>query len=371
MSSVAVQFLVNAGPGSAAGERAERIAEQVDGDAVVTYRTTSRSADIARMARSIVENDPEVVYAVDLAAAAIGAWCVDGARRKLIVDTGDTPLAFLQLIGAPWPKTKLAAALERIGYGKADRTIVRGRYHAEQLHAAGYHDVVVVPDGVDLDLLTPHDVGDLKRRLGLDRRMTVGVQGNFTWYPRLGGGLGWELVEAISRHDLDVDAVFIGDGPGLAELRKLAFDRGVADRVHVIGRVAYEELSKYLSLCDVALLTQTDDPSSWARTTGKLPTYLAAGRYVLASRVGTAADLLDPEHLIEYRGRWDVNYPDRLAGRLQELSIDVNETREKGLSLRALAADFAYDEIANRCANEIHRLVRPSHQVDQLRTGSR
>ncbi|MCB0989880.1 MAG: glycosyltransferase [Acidimicrobiales bacterium] len=360
MTPVGVQFLVNAGPGSAAGERAERIARMVDGDAIVTYRKGTRRADAVAMAREVARNAPEVVYAMDLAVAPVAAWALDGGRRRLIVDTGDAPLAFLELIGASATRRAMARALESVGYGRSDLVIVRGRYHAEQLHAAGHHHVSVVADGVDLDLLQPKEVTDLRTQLGLDRRMTVGVQGNFTWYPKLGGGLGWDLVQAIGRHDLDIDAVFIGEGPGLAQLRLMAERLGVGDRVHMMGRVAYSQLATYLSLCDVTLLTQTDDPSSWARTTGKLPTYLATGRYVVATRVGTAVDLLEPEHLLDYRGHWDTTYPDRLARKLGELAHDRDRTIARGLALRSLAESFDYDRIARSCASEIARVCERS-----------
>jgi hypothetical protein len=50
---------------------------------------------------------------------------------------------------------------------------------------------------------------------------------------------------------------------------------------------------------DICLSTQTNDVVGWVRTTGKLPLYLAAGRYVLASRVGEAARVLPEEMLVD------------------------------------------------------------------------
>ncbi len=357
MSRVVTQFLVNGGPGSAAGERAERIAAEVDGRTKISYRAGSRRVDIGRMASALRRNNPEVVYSMDLAVTPVAAWAVSGRGGSLVVDTGDTPRAFLDLIDASWPQKRAADILERVGYGHSKRVIVRGTYHAEQLHCAGYHHVSVIPDGVDTDLFRPHAVEDLRRQLGLAHRLTVGIQGNFTWFPQLGGGLGWDLVEAIGRHDLDIDAVFIGEGPGLSHLRLLASQYGITDRVHIMGRVSYDQLPRYLSLCDVALLTQTDDPSSWARTTGKLPTYLATGRHIVASRVGSAADVLPPEHLLEYRGKWDETYPDRLAQRLRELAADRAETRRAGLELRGLSSRYEYGTIAAACAGQISAVM--------------
>ncbi len=307
------------------------------------------------MARQIRASAPQVVYSMDLAIAPTLAWLLSG-RRRFIVDTGDAPRAFLDLIGASRAQRGLASLLERVGYGSADRVIVRGEHHRTQLRAAGHDHVSVIADGVDRALIRPVDVSELRHQLGLADKVTVGIQGNFTWYDELGGGMGWELVHAIARRpDLGLHAVLIGDGPGITQLRSIADELGVSDRIHVMGRVPYGELSRYLSLCDFTLLTQTDDPSSWARTTGKLPTYLASGRHILASRVGTAADVLPEEHLIDYHGPWDLNYPDRLADRLAH-AISQRPAGWRPVpneAMQVLADQYDYDDIAARCAREV------------------
>ena len=205
--------------------------------------------------------------------------------------------------------------METYAYRSADAFVVRGTHHPQFLREQGCSkDVHVVPDGVDLDAFRLVDGDGLREQLGLTDAFTIGVQGHFTWYPRLGGGLGWELLHAIAlRPDLPLHAVLIGDGPGIDELRRLARELGISDRLHVIGRVPYRSLAAYLAICDVCLLTQTNDPASWVRTTGKLPVYLAAGRYLLATRVGTAVDVLPDEMLLDYHGSWDLSYPARAS----------------------------------------------------------
>ncbi len=358
-SRAQVLFLVNGAAGSAAGERAERIAAQLEpGSADIVYRDGGRRLAVKSMAIAIRRARPQVVYAMDLAVANIAAWALASPRTPLVVDTGDTPRQFLDLVGAGPVRRGGAAALERVGYSRSRRIVVRGTHHADQLRDRGLDHVAVIPDGVDLSFFRPHDVWELRRRLGLHRDLTVGIQGNFTWYPSLGGGLGWELIEAMGRFPhLPVRAVIIGSGPGIRQMRLLADHHGIADRVHVMGRIPYRDLPRYLSLCDVTLLTQTNDPSSWARTTGKLPGYLAAGRHILATRVGTAAQLLPEDMLLDYHGGWDTTYPDRLGARLAELSDDPSAVRHAGLQLCELAEPFDYDEIARRCAEEIRTVA--------------
>ena len=68
------------------------------------------------------------------------------------------------------------------------------------------------------------------------------------------------------------------------------------------GQVPYAELPGWLHRMDICLSTQTNDVVGWVRTTGKLPLYLAAGRFVLASRVGEAARVLPEEMLVDGEG---------------------------------------------------------------------
>src|SRR5439155_17871072 len=108
-----------------------------------------------------------------------------------------------------------------------------------------------------------------------------------------------------------VKGVVIGDGSGLPILRARCREYGIEDRVLFLGRLPYEELPRYLGLIDVCLSTQTNDLVGQVRTTGKLPLYLAAGRYVLASRVGEAARVLDADMLVDHDGQVDTGYPQR------------------------------------------------------------
>ena len=66
------------------------------------------------------------------------------------------------------------------------------------------------------------------------------------------------------------------------------------------GRRPLTELPALLAACDICLSTQTNDVPGNVRTTGKLPLYLACGRYILASNVGEAARVLPPEMLVPY-----------------------------------------------------------------------
>ena len=119
-------------------------------------------------------------------------------------------------------------------------------------------------------------------------------------------------------------------------LRRRAADLGVADRVVFTGRIPYAEVPTYLRLMDVALSTQTNNLPGRVRTTGKVPEYMAAGCFVLASRVGEAELLLPGIMLVDYEGEVDPAYPGRLAGRIRQL-----EANRELLSVKSTLASTA------------------------------
>jgi hypothetical protein len=93
------------------------------------------------------------------------------------------------------------------------------------------------------------------------------------------------------------------------------------------------------------------------RTTGKLPGYLASGRYILASAVGTPVSVLPDDMLIPYNGRWDATYPIKLAARIREIAAHPHLLAD-GAGLRSRAEQFAYTTISKQAADLIADLLR-------------
>jgi glycosyltransferase involved in cell wall biosynthesis len=155
-----------------------------------------------------------------------------------------------------------------------------------------------------------------------------------------------ELIRLL--RDRPVVGVVIGDGTGLPFLRERCQQYGITDRVRFLGRVPYEDLPRYLNAMDICLSTQSDDLAGRVRTTGKLPLYMACGRYILASRVGEAALVLSNDMLVEHVGPFDPEYPARLARRVEDLLADPSLLR-RGLANRVIAETrFDYDSLARR-----------------------
>jgi len=277
-------------------------------------------------------------------------------RARVVVDTGDVISALARTLGRGWMGQRLTELLERLSLRCADLLIVRGHGHQEWLTRCGFTRVEVIPDGVDTRVFRPISVETLRRRWNVEGKLVVGVVGSLHWSPRVGFCYGWELIEALARaREAPLVGVIVGDGSGLPRLKERARAAGIADRVHFVGRVPLEQLPAYINLMDVCLSTQTNDLVGRVRTTGKLPLYLACGRFVLASRVGEAARLLPEEMLLSYESL--DQYVEALAERLRWL-VRHPEVLALGRANVALARrHFDYDVLTRRLRSILERML--------------
>src|SRR5262249_43225904 len=140
-------------------------------------------------------------------------------------------------------------------------------------------------------------------------------------------------------------------------LRERAHAAGVEDRMVFAGRRPLSELPGLLAACDVCLSTQTNDLPGNVRTTGKLPLYLACGRYVLASRAGEAGRVLPDEMLVPYQGTLDREYPMRLAQRVRDLVAHRERLDAASIGPSPARRHFDYDTLTPRVEAVLDQVI--------------
>jgi glycosyltransferase involved in cell wall biosynthesis len=349
-----VVFVVNGPHDSAMGYRARAFASRLADafDTRIAYRLPNRVLAIVAFRSFLRDARPDVTYVLDMSFSGVVAAALYRAekrnRNRIVIDTGDAIHALAESIGRSRAGVLLTAALQGFSIRLADQLVVRGTRHREWL-AAHRVEAVLIPDGVEVDRFCRRDARDLRGRLGLDDVLVIGVLGTSIWSPRLGICQGWDLVELIHLlRNAPVKGLVIGDGSGVARLKTRCDALGLRHRVLFLGRIPYEELPVYLSAMDVCLSTQTNDLAGQVRTTGKLPLYLATGRYILASRVGEAAFVLPDEMLVDYAGTVDPTYPSRLADRVRHLLANPERLKLGEVGSEIARCHFNYDLLAKR-----------------------
>jgi glycosyltransferase involved in cell wall biosynthesis len=141
--------------------------------------------------------------------------------------------------------------------------------------------VVVLRNGVDLDVFAPGDRAAARRGLALEDRPTLACVGNLV--PEKGLELA---LHALARLE-EAQLVLVGDGPSRRDLSELAAQLGIASRVRFVPTVAQRELRHLYAAADALLLTSTRE--GWPNV---LLESLACGTPVVAVDVGAVREIV-------------------------------------------------------------------------------
>lgn len=368
-------FLVNGSDRSAAATRAQAFASRLPADWRIQtrYRPARKPVGILTFTRAALRLRPDIIYVMDTAYSGVlaGAFARRALRRaRLITDTGDAAYALALSAGTYSARQlDLIRRVEKIALTRSDAVVVRGSYHKTLLENGDNgvaaparlapDRVAFVPDGVDLDEVGPVDASDLRARLGLGDSLVLGMVGTMVWSSRHRMCYGWDIVEALTfLKDADVKALLVGDGDGRVFLEKRAAELGVAERIVWAGALPYHDLPAYLSAMDVCVSTQSNDVVGNVRTTGKLPLYLACGRYVAASAVGEARSVLPGIGcLLPYEGVRDDDHPARLAAHVRDLLSDRKRLNVADAARAVARENFDYAALTRRVETLCRQLV--------------
>ncbi len=85
----------------------------------------------------------------------------------------------------------------------------------------------------------------------------------------------------------------VGGGRSLNGLKKQAQRVGLGHRIRFTGAVPSDQVARYLAATDVAVATLPDTPQAHTKSPLKIVEYMAAGKAIVASRVGEAVRFLD------------------------------------------------------------------------------
>ena len=254
---------------------------------VVVEEVAARGIEVAARLR------PDLVYERLSLFGTAGLSVAAASRARHVVEIN----ALLTREEASWrglhDAERAQAAEARVLAGADLRVAVSAEVAAEVRPYAGDGPLMVVPNGVDVDLFRDRpDRTRARAELGLPVSARLAC---FTGSLRPWHGLD-TAIEAIATLPHDVHLVIAGDGPVRVELNRRADDLGLDGRVHWLGQVAHREIPVVLAACEVALAPYPA-LQEFAFSPLKLYEYLAAGIPVVASAIGQIPQALDG-------GRW-------------------------------------------------------------------
>ncbi len=98
--------------------------------------------------------------------------------------------------------------------------------------------------------------------------------------------------QLTSKHT-DIHWTIIGDGRMYEWVKNEMFKRGLSSTVHLLGRHTLESMPYFFALADVMLVTLKRNPIFSLTIPGKIQSYLACGRPVIAALDGEGARLIE------------------------------------------------------------------------------
>lgn len=213
--------------------------------------------------------------------------------------------------------------------------------------------VTVLPNGVDTTRFYPGvDGRPVRERYELVGRPVIGFIGSLKpWH-----GLDFLLdafADILVRRP-DAALLLVGEGPALAGLQaRVAHDDQLQGRVILTGRIPHADIPTYLAAMEVTVAPYTAQDGFYFSPL-KVVESLAAGRPVVASRLGQLTDLLQD-------GVTGLLYPpgDRAAfvARVLELLNDPSRLQAMGrASATAAREDFGWEKTARRATEIMVRL---------------
>jgi len=184
----------------------------------------------------------------------------------------------------------LAKAVEAYLFSNAGHLVAVSGALKNYIHAvAPKAAVTVVPNGVDIrPFLKVRASNGASGKHGREK-FTVGFVGSLKpWH-----GLEF-LLEAFRRlpgHG-DFELKIVGEGPLRSSLEKLVQKLGLQNRVTFTGAVDFEKIPKTLKTLD-ALVAPYPQMDGFYFSPLKIFEYMAAGRPIVASRIGQVAEILE------------------------------------------------------------------------------
>ena len=176
----------------------------------------------------------------------------------------------------------------RAAYPLVDRVIAVSEAVRDRIRrrtGAAPSKVVAIPNGVDTELFLPGDGAAARQRLGLSAaNRVIGAVGRLD--PVKDHATLFRAFAELAPARPDLRLVLVGDGPHSGDLRVLARELDLADRILMAG--ARDDLPDLLRAFDVFAL-----PSRTEGLSNTLLEALASGIPAVATRVGGNPEVLD------------------------------------------------------------------------------
>lgn len=269
----------------------------------------------------------------------------------LTLQEGD-PLEYIER------KMRVFGPLFRGAFTKADSVQAISTFLGKWAGKMGFAgEPRIIPNGVDVAQFTKEysseELEDAKKRIHYKENHTYII----TTSRLVTKNAVDDVIKSLTHLPDHFVFVVLGIGPDEEQLRVLAQERGVADRVIFVGHVEHDELPKYLKVCDI--FTR---PSLSEGMGNSFIEAMAAGLPVVATQEGGITDFLfDPDRNPDKKPTGlvvDPRSPKQLAEQFERLVGNTELRNELTANAHDLAvSNYDWNLIAERMRKEVFLTV--------------
>ena len=261
-----------------------------------TLRTLA--ADLARIALGAANarrawrelgRDVDWVYERAASLQSLG-WIFKRRGIPWIIETSSPVFYEAKAERASLVLSRLARKRELDAYRACDAIVVVSKELETILADEGIDrkKMILIPNGVDLAVFDPDRHRDAPRTFP---GFTIGFAGALSRWQGL--DMLIDVVAALRKRGLDIHVAIAGDGEEYGPCEQRAKDRGIADAVKLVGRLAGSEIPRFLAGLDVAYSGQTVlQIGRMYHSPLKLYEYMAMAKPTVASAFDDAKSLI-------------------------------------------------------------------------------
>lgn len=186
---------------------------------------------------------------------------------------------------------QLVRYMVRFIYGQSDRILTSSRGFAQSILEIGGYDreIVYFPNWVEPEYLQPVE------NLPPDELPMIPTGFRIMFAGNIGVAQDFETIlsaaEILSSY-LDIHWVIIGDGRMAEWVREEVRKRKLEEQFHLLGRYPAETMPKFFAESDAMLMTLRCEPIFALTAPGKLQSYMACGKPIIACLDGEGAMLV-------------------------------------------------------------------------------
>ncbi|XRO76873.1 glycosyltransferase [Methanocaldococcus sp. 10A] len=304
---------------------------------------------------------PDVIYAsAPLIASSIPAILAKKIKKiPIIIDWDDCFVDFSKYKPKPWN----VCYWEYLAVKNADKVIVVSDKLKELAMFLGKKEenIEYIPNGVDLKVFDPEKY--IEERIKIrnkykikDNEIVVGFVGSIN---ELGNGnfVGKDIADCATKLKKEgvldkFKFLIVGFGSGLELFKEYVEKKGIVDRFIFTGYVKHEEIPKYISAMDVALVPFDEKTfSAYTRSSCKIKEFIAMNKIVIT--VGVGENLKDLEY-----GKYGI-----LVGSNKKICKGLfeylkNLEKYLGIKPREYAKNYDFKILSKKLENLIYMVVK-------------